>query len=33
MANYSVTFARSARKQLEALPNSLIIRIFQKLKL
>jgi mRNA interferase RelE/StbE len=32
MANHSVTFARSARKELEALPNSLIIRIFSKIE-
>ena len=31
MADYSITFARSARKELEALPNSLIIRIFLKI--
>ncbi|HEX9962232.1 MAG TPA: type II toxin-antitoxin system RelE/ParE family toxin [Pyrinomonadaceae bacterium] len=32
MADYSVTFARSARKELEALSNSLIIRIFSKIE-
>jgi mRNA interferase RelE/StbE len=32
MADYSITFARSARKELEALPNSLIIRIFSKIE-
>lgn len=32
MADYSITFARSARKELEALPNSLIARIFPKIE-
>jgi mRNA interferase RelE/StbE len=32
MADYSITFARSARKELEALPNSLILRIFSKIE-
>ena len=32
MADYSITFARSTRKELEALPNSLIIRIFSKIE-
>lgn len=32
MADYSITFARSARKELEALPNSLIARIFNKIE-
>jgi mRNA interferase RelE/StbE len=32
MADYSITFARSARKELEALPNSLITRIFNKIE-
>ncbi len=32
MADYSITFARSARKELEALPNSLIKRIFTKIE-
>ena len=32
MPEYSITFARSARKELEALPNSLIIRIFSKIE-
>ena len=32
MADYSITFARSARKELEALPNSLIIRVFSKIE-
>ena len=32
MADYSITFARSARKELEALPNSLIQRIFPKIE-
>ena len=32
MADYSITFARSARRELEALPNSLIIRIFSKIE-
>jgi len=32
MADCSITFARSARKELEALPNSLIIRIFSKIE-
>jgi len=32
MADYWITFARSARKELEALPTSLIIRIFSKIE-
>jgi mRNA interferase RelE/StbE len=32
MAEYSITFARSARKKLESLPNLLIIRIFSKIE-
>lgn len=32
MADYSITFARSARKELEDLPNSLIKRIFTKIE-
>ncbi|MGI8669686.1 MAG: type II toxin-antitoxin system RelE family toxin [Aridibacter sp.] len=32
MADYSITFARSARKELEILPNSLIKRIFTKIE-
>lgn len=32
MADYSITFARSVRKELAALPNSLIIRIFPKIE-
>lgn len=32
MADYSITFARSARKELESLPNSLIARIFSKIE-
>ena len=32
MADYSITFARSARKELEALSNSLIARIFLKIE-
>ncbi len=32
MAEYSITFARSARKELEALSNSLIARIFPKIE-
>lgn len=32
MADYSITFARSARKELEALANSLIIRIISKIE-
>jgi mRNA interferase RelE/StbE len=32
VANYSITFARSARKELEALPNPLIKRIFTKIE-
>jgi mRNA interferase RelE/StbE len=32
MPEYSITFARSARKELESLPNSLIIRIFSKIE-
>ena len=32
MADYSITFARSARKELEVLTNSQIIRIFSKIE-
>lgn len=32
MADYAITFARSARKELEALSNSLIKRIFSKIE-
>ncbi len=32
MADYSITFARSARKELEALDHSLIRRIFPKIE-
>ncbi|MGI8639307.1 MAG: type II toxin-antitoxin system RelE family toxin [Pyrinomonadaceae bacterium] len=32
MADYLITFARSARKELEALSNSLIQRIFPKIE-
>lgn len=32
MADYSVTFAHSARKELLTPPNSLIIRIFSKIE-
>lgn len=32
MADYIVTFARSARKELEALPSSLVLRIFPKIE-
>lgn len=32
MANYAVTFSRSARKQLEKLPASLVERIFPKIE-
>ncbi len=32
MADYSITFARSARKEIEAFPNSLIKRIFTKIE-
>lgn len=32
MANYSITFARPARKELEALTNSQINRIFSKIE-
>ena len=32
MADYSITFARSARKELEALSHSLIQRIFPKIE-
>jgi mRNA interferase RelE/StbE len=32
MADYVITFVRSARKELEALPNSLIVRIFSKIQ-
>jgi mRNA interferase RelE/StbE len=32
MADYEVTFARAARKELEALPNFLIQRIFLKIE-
>jgi len=32
MADYSITFARSARKELEVLPNILISRIFSKIE-
>ena len=32
MADYSITFARSARKELEALSNPLIQRIFPKIE-
>lgn len=32
MANYSITFARSARKELEALSNPLIKRLFTKIE-
>jgi mRNA interferase RelE/StbE len=33
MADYAITFARSARKELEALDASLVGRIFPKIKL
>ena len=32
MADYSITFARSARKELESLSNNLIARIFPKIE-
>lgn len=32
MPNYSITFARSARKELEALANPLIERIFRQIE-
>ena len=32
MANYAITFARSARKELETLSNSLVNRIFSKIE-
>jgi mRNA interferase RelE/StbE len=32
MNEYSLTFARSARKELESLPNSVVIRIFSKIE-
>jgi mRNA interferase RelE/StbE len=32
MADYSLTFARSARKELEALPNPFVIKIFEKIE-
>lgn len=32
MADYSITFARSARKELESLSNSLIKRIFSRIE-
>lgn len=33
MAEYSISFVRSARKELESLPNPLIRRIFSKIEL
>jgi mRNA interferase RelE/StbE len=33
MAEYSISFARSARKELEALPNAIIQRIFRKIEI
>jgi hypothetical protein len=33
MTDYSITFARSARKELEALPNQLLLGFSQKLNL
>jgi mRNA interferase RelE/StbE len=32
MAEYAISFARSARKELEALPNAFIERIFRKIE-
>lgn len=32
MSDFSIRFARSARKELEALPNSVVQRIFEKIE-
>mgnify|MGYP003389995857 CR=1 FL=1 len=32
MSNYTIRFIRSARKELEALPNVLVVRIFKKIE-
>ncbi len=32
MPDYSITFARSARKELESLSNLLVVRIFSKIE-
>ena len=32
MTNYTVTFSRSARKELESLPDSIVQRIFPKIE-
>ena len=32
MGDYAVTFARSARRELEALSNTFVIRIFEKIE-